>query len=183
MYNLRIRNVQMVYCLWSWSYGSWIYNYICNQGLSPLKLWFQIPFMARCSLYNIMWESLSVTCDRSVAFSHHSCFLHQINHDIPVTEILLRVALNTITLIPKETRNHTSLSWPLGSALCSIKTDIQLTYPPYPAHCNGVRLKRRKKIKALKFWSNDNKIFEYYICIQSPKTENKKKYQSTEVLI
>jgi hypothetical protein len=144
MYNVRIRNVQMVYCLWSWSYGSWIYNYICNQGLSPLKLWFQIPFMARCSLYNIMWESLSVTCDRSVAFSHHSCFLHQINHDIPVTEILLRVALNTITLIPKETRNHTSLSWPLGSALCSIKTDIQLTYPPYPAHCNGVRLKRRK---------------------------------------
>ena len=24
---------------WSWSYGSWIYNYLCNQFLSPLKLW------------------------------------------------------------------------------------------------------------------------------------------------
>jgi hypothetical protein len=24
---------------WSWSYGSWIYNYLCNQCLSPLKLW------------------------------------------------------------------------------------------------------------------------------------------------
>jgi len=23
---------------WSWSYGSWIYNYLCNQCLSPLKL-------------------------------------------------------------------------------------------------------------------------------------------------
>ena len=22
--------------LWSWSYGSWIYNYMCNQCLSPL---------------------------------------------------------------------------------------------------------------------------------------------------
>jgi len=22
--------------LWSWSYGSWIYNYLCNQCLSPL---------------------------------------------------------------------------------------------------------------------------------------------------
>jgi hypothetical protein len=22
-----------------WSYGSWIYNYLCNQCLSPLKLW------------------------------------------------------------------------------------------------------------------------------------------------
>jgi hypothetical protein len=24
---------------WSWSYGSWIYNYRCNQCLSPLQLW------------------------------------------------------------------------------------------------------------------------------------------------
>ena len=33
---------------------------------------------------------------------------------------------------------------------------------------------KEEKIKALKFWSNDNKTFEYYICIESPKTENKK---------
>ena len=24
---------------WSWSYGSWIYNYLCNQCLSPITLW------------------------------------------------------------------------------------------------------------------------------------------------
>ena len=24
---------------WSWSYGSWIYNNMCNQCLSPIKLW------------------------------------------------------------------------------------------------------------------------------------------------
>jgi hypothetical protein len=24
---------------WLWSYGSWIYNYLCNQCLSSLKLW------------------------------------------------------------------------------------------------------------------------------------------------
>jgi hypothetical protein len=29
--------------LWSWSYGSWIYNYMCNQCLSPLMLWVRIP--------------------------------------------------------------------------------------------------------------------------------------------
>jgi hypothetical protein len=23
---------------WSWSYGSWIYNYLCNQCLSPLQI-------------------------------------------------------------------------------------------------------------------------------------------------
>jgi hypothetical protein len=24
---------------WSWSYGSWIYNYLCNQCLSPITMW------------------------------------------------------------------------------------------------------------------------------------------------
>jgi hypothetical protein len=28
---------------WSWSYGSWIYNYVCNQCLSLLKLCVRIP--------------------------------------------------------------------------------------------------------------------------------------------
>jgi hypothetical protein len=52
----------------SWSYGSWICNYLCNQCLSPLTLWVQIPHMERCIRYNILWYSLSVTCDRSVDF-------------------------------------------------------------------------------------------------------------------
>jgi hypothetical protein len=34
---------------WSWSYGSWIYNYSCNQCLLPLKLWVRTPFIARCT--------------------------------------------------------------------------------------------------------------------------------------
>jgi hypothetical protein len=37
--------------LWSWSYGSWVYNYLCNQYLSPLTLWVWIPLRR----YNIMW--------------------------------------------------------------------------------------------------------------------------------
>ena len=28
---------------WSWSYGSWIYNYLCYQCLSPLTLWVWMP--------------------------------------------------------------------------------------------------------------------------------------------
>jgi len=35
--------MNLIYCLrgpsWLWSYGSWIYNYLCNQYLSPLTLW------------------------------------------------------------------------------------------------------------------------------------------------
>jgi len=40
---------------WSWSFSSWIYNYMCNQLLSPSKLWFPTPFMARCTRYTLMW--------------------------------------------------------------------------------------------------------------------------------
>jgi hypothetical protein len=28
---------------WSWLYGSWIYSYLCNQCISPLKLWIRTP--------------------------------------------------------------------------------------------------------------------------------------------
>jgi hypothetical protein len=93
--------------LWSWSYGSWIYNYLCNQCLSPLELWVRIPFMARRTRYNIMWSSLSLTCDRSlVIFSVDSTYKTD-SHDI--TEILLKVVFNTTnhyhTLLAQEHHN------------------------------------------------------------------------------
>jgi hypothetical protein len=39
---------------WLWLYGSWVFNYLCNQCLLPLKLWVWTSFMARCTRYNIM---------------------------------------------------------------------------------------------------------------------------------
>jgi len=39
---------------WLWSYGSCIYNYLCNQCLSPLT-WVRTLAQARCTWYNIMW--------------------------------------------------------------------------------------------------------------------------------
>jgi len=41
----------------NWLCCSWIYNYLCNQCLSWLKLWVQMPCMVRCTKctwYNIM---------------------------------------------------------------------------------------------------------------------------------
>jgi len=32
-----------------WLYGSWIYNYLCNQCLSQLMLWVWISIRARCT--------------------------------------------------------------------------------------------------------------------------------------
>ena len=38
---------------WLWLYGSLIYNYLCNQRISPLNLWVRIPLMARCTSSHI----------------------------------------------------------------------------------------------------------------------------------
>ena len=40
---------------WSWSYGSWIYNNMCNQCLTPLKLRVRTLFVDKCTRFNIMW--------------------------------------------------------------------------------------------------------------------------------
>jgi len=82
-------------CEWPSSYGSWIYNCLCNQCISPLKLWVRIPFKARCTRYSIMWLSLSVI---SGSFPGYSGFLPNKTDSHDMTEILLKVPLNTITL-------------------------------------------------------------------------------------
>jgi hypothetical protein len=47
---------------WSWSYGSWIYNYLCNQCLSPLRLWVRILLMAMCTgCLRFYYESIWIT--------------------------------------------------------------------------------------------------------------------------
>jgi hypothetical protein len=82
---------------WPWSYGSWIYNYLCNQCLSPLMLWVGIPLM-RGVLDTILcdkvcqwlatgrWFSPGTPVSSTNKTDHHN-----------VSEILLKVVLNTIT--------------------------------------------------------------------------------------
>jgi hypothetical protein len=53
------------------------------------------PAQERCTGYNIMWSSLSLTCDRSVVSSTNKIDRHGI------TEILSKVALNSITIFIK----------------------------------------------------------------------------------
>jgi hypothetical protein len=59
---------------WSWSYMvvGFTNTYAINQCTSLLALWVQPQVMASFFRYNIMWWSLSVTCNRSVAFSEYS---------------------------------------------------------------------------------------------------------------
>ena len=74
-----------------WSYGRWIYNYLYNWYLSPLMLWVRIPLMARCT----------TLCDKVCQWLVAGCWFSSVSstnktdrHDI--TEILLKMALNTI---------------------------------------------------------------------------------------
>jgi hypothetical protein len=79
---------------WSSSYDSWIYNYQCNQCLSPLMVWVRLPFRTRSTtlcdkvcqwLVADQWFSLGPPVSSA---NKYDC------HDI--TEILLQVALDTV---------------------------------------------------------------------------------------
>ena len=79
----------------SCSNGSWIYSSMYNQGLSPLKLWARIPLrrgVFDTTLCDKFWQWLAT----GQWFSLVSSTNITDHHDI--TDILLQVALNTITL-------------------------------------------------------------------------------------
>ena len=85
---------------WSWLYGSWIYNYLCNQCLSPLTLWVPIS-LRRCILNTTFDYVLKLVSDlREVGGFLWVLRLPQpikLTATYDITEILLKVALNTIT--------------------------------------------------------------------------------------
>ena len=80
---------------WSWSHGSWIYTYLCNQCPSPLTLWFRIP-LRRGVLDTTLCDKVCKWLAAGWCFSPVSSTNNTDSHDI--TEILLNVVLNTITL-------------------------------------------------------------------------------------
>ena len=75
----------------SWSYGSCIYHYLCNQCLSPLKLRRRIPVMARCTRFNIMFVS---DLQQVSGFLHGTPVSSTNKTDRQyITQMLLKVAL------------------------------------------------------------------------------------------
>ena len=80
--------------LWLWSYGSWIYNYLCNQCLSPLMLWARILIRARCTTLCVKVCQWLATCRLFSPSTPVSSTNKTDRHDI--AEILLKVALYTI---------------------------------------------------------------------------------------
>ena len=83
---------------WPWSHGSWIYNYLCIQCLSPLMLWVRISIRARCTTLSdkvCQWLATGQWFSPGPSVSSTN---KTDNHD--KTEILLKVVLNTINPNP-----------------------------------------------------------------------------------
>jgi hypothetical protein len=81
----------------SWSYGSWIYNYICSQCLSPLTLRVQIP-LRRGVLDTTLCDKVCQWLVTGLWFSPGTPVSSTNKTDHHIAEILLKVALNTITI-------------------------------------------------------------------------------------
>ena len=80
--------------LWSWLYGNWIYNYLCNQCLSKLTLWVLI-LLRRGVLDTTLCDKVCQWLATGRWFSPVSPTNKTDRHDI--NEILLKVVQNTIT--------------------------------------------------------------------------------------
>ena len=100
---------------WPWSYGSWIYNYLCNQYLSPLMLWVRISIRARCTLCDNVYQWLAtdrwfspVTPVSSSNKTDRHC----------IAEILLKVAFYTINPNPFLSLTRSNLYTAIGG--CNI---------------------------------------------------------------
>jgi hypothetical protein len=75
----------------SWPYDSWIYNYLCNQCLSPLKLWVRIPLDTTLCDKVCQWLTTGRLFSPGTPVSSTN---KTDSHDI--AEILLKAAFNTI---------------------------------------------------------------------------------------
>ena len=95
---------------WSWSYVSWVSNYLCNQYLSPLTLWVRIP-LRRDVLDTTLHDKVCQWLETSWWFSPGTpvSSTNKTNR-FNITEILLKVALITT--------NQTYLPYLLVRRIC-----------------------------------------------------------------
>ena len=119
---------------WSWSYGSCIYNYLCHHCISPLMLWVQIPLrrgLLDAKLCNKCYQWLAVCQWFSPGTPVSS--INKIDR-CDIAEILLKVALNTITLtlicdiIEKNTQKYRLMNYTIGMKILMLKGKFKVHF-------------------------------------------------------
>ena len=164
--SLFIRSFQCEEASWSWSYGSRIYNYLCNQCLSPLTLWVQI-LPRRGVLDTPLYDKVCQWLMAGQWFSPDSTPVSSTNktdrHDIP--EILVKVELNVINLTLKiVTKQQKGWNFDRGKTLRI--TTISFNYHIEFQHCMKHLFEKSDKsnqrtIHPVKYFSH---VIEKIIC-------------------
>ena len=122
---------------WAWSYGSWIYNYLCNQCLTPLT-WVQTRSCAVCSIQHYVIKFFSDLWQVG-GFLRVLGFLHKWNWP-PRYKILLKVVLNTINH-----NHHLYLSTRKIILHFSSQKNSKLSHPPL-RRVDRIQLDQQRKM-------------------------------------
>ena len=123
-------------------YGSWIYNYLCNQCLSPLTLWVRTTIrqgVLDTTLYDEVFQWLGAGQWFSLVSSTNKTDCQDIS------EIMLKVALNTITPIFLVVL----FLWCTGNIYLCLKFTVT-------AQCKLLKLKSTFLVQS---WGNLNQIW------------------------
>ena len=118
--NIRFNNVTSSQGASSpWSYGSSIYDYLCNQYISPLTLWVRIP-LRRGVLNTTLCDKVSQWLAAGKWFSLGTpiSFTNKTDRN-DISEILLKVTSNTMTPnLPPQDLRTTSTKFALQKREC-----------------------------------------------------------------
>ena len=127
----------------SWSYGSWIYNYLCNQYLSSPTLWVRIP-LRRSVLNTTLCDKVCQWLATGQWFSWGTLVSSTNKTDLyDITEILLKVALSTRTVTSQSRSEfHYIIIWFLILRILSFFGQIAKNTPKFAANKKEPTLKK-----------------------------------------
>ena len=143
-------------------YGSFIYNNLYNQCPSPLKFFAQIPLMIRCNRRHL--------CDiKSVRDLWQVCGFFRVlwvsstnkTDCHTITEILLKVTLNTIILFSSYSFSKTEDYFALLFSILHLNFQLLWllhTYY-YHSHLKFQKLGGKNNKNFEKFWSDDQNLY------------------------
>ena len=120
----------------AWSYDSWIYNNLCNQYLSPLMLWVRISIRGRCTTLGDKVYPWLATGRWFYPGPPVSSNNKTDRHDI--AEILLKMALNTIKQVNKQSIDKVVRKGIFNKALNNLRTVLCIrSLCVSPSYYNG----------------------------------------------
>ena len=123
---------------WSWSLGSWIYNYLCTQYLSPLTLWVRISPRR----YNIMYKIQYHLTQKKRHVLDITCFFFlmstRVKAEVRSTKVVTWVRMRKKIPVISNTGNflcfNNNVSNPLTCSIIALLKTQMIWYLIQPQH-------------------------------------------------